>query len=210
MATKPAICTSVMRYQTYMNNLHKILEALSATGRQAQLLHPEQGIEEWCRITHETRQARRCMYFVGNGASAAMASHMAADFSKNCDCRAFAFNDSALMTAISNDIQYEECFAMPLTRFASAFDMLITISSSGNSPNVTKAIQRARELDLRIITLSAMQADNKSRTLGDLNFWIPASTYGLAEAGHQALLHCWLDTFIELYGNQKTRISVEP
>ena len=73
------------------------------------------------------------MFFVGNGASAMMASHMAADASKNGGFRAMAFNDQALMTAVSNDICYEQSFAMPLKRFANPGDMLVTISSSGNS-----------------------------------------------------------------------------
>jgi D-sedoheptulose 7-phosphate isomerase len=128
-----------------------------------------------------------------------MASHMAADFSKNCGCRAMAFNDVALMTAVSNDIHYEDCFAIPLARFANLGDILITVSSSGNSPNILNSIQRARSIDMKVITVSGMNPDNSSRGMGDLNFWIPADTYGLVEASHQALLHCWLDTFLELY-----------
>lgn len=186
-------------YSTYLEGLNMALRTLSVTYRNGQILSQEAGLLEWCRLCHEARLSGNTMYFVGNGASAAMASHMAADFSKNCNCRAMAFNDIALMTAVSNDIHYEDCFAVPLARFANPGDMLITVSSSGNSPNVIKAIERARTIDVTVVTLSGMNPDNRSRTLGDLNFWVPASTYGFVEASHQALLHCWLDTFLDLY-----------
>ncbi|WP_300160773.1 SIS domain-containing protein [Solidesulfovibrio sp.] len=192
---------SPTRYASYLDALHKALAAMAVTDGESRELPQEQGLLEWCAMCHEAKQADQTMFFIGNGASAAMASHMAADFSKNCGCRAMAFNDVALMTAISNDIRYEECFAVPLARFANPGDLLVTVSSSGNSPNVVRAIETARRLDLKVITVSGMKADNRSRRMGDLNFWIPAPTYGLAEAGHQALLHCWLDIFLELYGD---------
>jgi D-sedoheptulose 7-phosphate isomerase len=102
------------------------------------------------------------------------------------------------MTAVSNDIAYEECFAVPLKRFANPSDGLVTISSSGNSKNVIRAIETAKELKMKVITLSGMSPDNKSRKMGDLNFYIPADTYGIVEVNHQALLHCWLDRFMEI------------
>lgn len=187
-------------YSNYLDQLHQALQAMVATDAEGAVLPQEDALLRWCGRCRDIKISDATMFFVGNGASASMASHMAADFSKNCDCRGVAFNDVALMTAISNDIHYEDCFAVPLGRFASPGDMLITVSSSGNSPNIIRAINRARELDLSVVTLSGMDGGNRSRSMGDLNFWVPAQTYGLVEAGHQALLHCWLDTFLELYG----------
>lgn len=186
-------------YRSYLNGLYEALDAMVVTDREARELPQEQGLRQWCALCHEAKLKGRTMYFVGNGASASMASHMAADFSKNCACRALAFNDIALMTAVSNDLHYEDCFSVPLARFANPGDLLVTVSSSGNSPNILKAIQTARDLELDVITVSGMTADNRSRALGDLNFWVPAKTYGLVEAGHQTLLHCWLDTYLDLY-----------
>jgi len=186
-------------YRAYLDGLYEALDAMVVTDREARELPQEQGIRQWCALCHEAKLKGSTMYFVGNGASASMASHMAADFSKNCGCRALAFNDVALMTAVSNDIHYEDCFAVPLARFANPGDLLVTVSSSGNSANIIKSIQAARELSLDVVTVSGMRADNRSRTLGDLNFWVPAKTYGLVEAGHQTLLHCWLDTYLDLY-----------
>jgi D-sedoheptulose 7-phosphate isomerase len=67
------------------------------------------------------------------------------------------------------------------------------VSSSGNSANIVQAIESARKMGLTIVTMSGMASNNSSRALGDLNFWIPADTYGTVESSHQVLLHCWLD-----------------
>ena len=157
----------------------------------------DEGLAAWCEITRRVKDENATMYFAGNGASAMMASHMAADASKNGEFRSQAFNDAALMTAIGNDISYDEVFALPLARFADPGDVLVTISSSGNSPNVIRAIETAREMGLTVVTVSGMGPDNRSRQMGDLNFYVPAATYGIAEASHQVLLHCWLDRFME-------------
>ena len=186
-------------YSSYLANLDQALKSMEVTSADGKLVPQENGLLNWCSLCYQAKVSDQTMYFIGNGASATMASHMAADFSKNCECRAMAFNDIAMMTAVSNDIHYEECFAVPLARFAEPGDVLISVSSSGNSPNIIKAIENARALEMGIVTLSGMNPDNRSRSLGDLNFWIPADTYGLVEASHQALLHCWLDTFLQLY-----------
>ena len=173
------------------------LQKMQVTDYKGCQLNQEEGLFRWCEITRKVKESNATMYMVGNGASAAMASHMAVDASKNAGFRSMAFNDAAFMTAVSNDISYKECFAVPLRRFANPGDVLVTISSSGNSPNVIRAIETSREIDLKVITLSGMQPDNSSRKKGDLNFYIPASTYGIVEASHQVLLHCWLDLFVD-------------
>lgn len=139
------------------------------------------------------RRADRTTYLIGNGASASMASHMAADLAKNAQVNTQVFTDAALITALANDCSYEDVFAEPLAQRMRPGDMLVAISSSGNSPNIVKACRTARNLKGSVVTLSAMAAENKIRTLGELNFWIPADAYGLAETCHAALLHFWMD-----------------
>lgn len=187
-------------YQNYVNDLKKCLESVIVTTSGGTTLAAEDGLKTWCAMTGSIMKSNNTMFFVGNGASAMMASHMAADASKNGGFRALAFNDPALMTAVGNDISYEQVFAVPLKRYANPGDILVTISSSGNSPNVVAAIQAAQELGLKTVTLSGMKEDNKSRQMGDLNFYVPGMTYGMAECSHQALLHCWLDVFMEQQG----------
>jgi D-sedoheptulose 7-phosphate isomerase len=139
------------------------------------------------------RQRLRTVYLIGNGASASMASHFAADLAKNGHLHTQVFSDLSLITAISNDLGYEHVFAEPLRRRAQPQDMLVAISSSGNSPNLLKAVDVAHEKRLTVVTLSAMQPDNALRQLGDLNVYLGAKTYGLAETAHAAVLHHWMD-----------------
>lgn len=186
-------------YDRYIGELTDALRSLAITDREQNVLTHEEGMQRWMEITHALRLGQKTMYFIGNGASAMMAGHMAADASKNGGFRSLTFNDAALMTAVSNDICYEQCFSFPLMRFADSGDVLVAISSSGNSPNVVAAIAQATNMGLGCITLTGFGPDNKARTMGDLNLYIPATTYGLVEASHQALLHCWLDLYVESY-----------
>lgn len=191
-------------YSEYVAQIANALKGLVVTDRNHSPLTHDEGMRRWLEMTHELRLGRKTMYFIGNGASAMMAGHMAADASKNGGFRSLAFNDAALMTAVSNDICYEQCFSFPLMRFAEPGDVLTAISSSGNSPNVVAAMEQACTMGLKVISLTGLKADNKARALGDLNFYIPAATYGLVETSHQALLHGWLDLYIEAYPETRT------
>ena len=184
-------------YNDFIKQIKNVLDDMVVTEKDHSLSQ-EDGMDKWVALTHEAKQAGRHFYFVGNGASAAMAAHMSADAAKNGELKAQCFNESSFMTAIGNDIDYKEVFAYPLNRFANKDDVLITISSSGNSPNIIRAIEVAREKGMKVVTLSGMKEDNKSRNMGDLNFWIPSKSYGIVESTHQCLLHCWLDKYMEL------------
>ena len=183
-------------YHMYNREIARALEGLLTTGPDGQEMSDEAAFRRWVSMSRDVQGNRRTIYFVGNGASAAMASHMAADALKNGELRAMAFNDAPLLTAVSNDIAFEQCFAEPIRRFGLRGDLLITISSSGNSGNILQAIESARERHIRVVTLSGMKPDNKSRSLGDVNFYVPARTYGIVECAHQILLHCWLDLYM--------------
>lgn len=156
----------------------------------------DQGLVQWCDLTNQVHLKNQQIFFFGNGASAAMALHMSADAIKNADLKAFCMSNLALLSAIGNDIHFDQSFSLPLKRFAVANDLLVTISSSGNSPNIINVIKEARDLGLKIVTLSGMSPQNSSRLLGDLNFYVPANRYGIIESVHQALLHAWLDFYI--------------
>ncbi|KHK00284.1 putative phosphoheptose isomerase [Desulfovibrio sp. TomC] len=118
---------------------------------------------------------------------------MSADLAKNAHVHTQVFTDMSLLTAVANDISFAEVFAEPLRRCINPEDMLVAISSSGNSPNVVRAVNVARDAGAFIVTLSAMDSGNSIRTMGDLNYWLPARTYGLAETSHAAILHYWMD-----------------
>ena len=153
----------------------------------------DQAFALWCQSTEEVRKAERIIYLIGNGASASMASHFAADLAKNADLHTEVFTDISLITAVANDIAYDMVFVVPLRRRLKRGDMVVAISSSGSSPNVVKAAEFAASQDATVVTLSAMQPTNALRRIGTLNFWLPAETYGIAETGHAAILHYWMD-----------------
>ena len=135
--------------------------------------------------------------FIGNGASAAISSHIATDFLKNGRIRAIAFNDSTLLTCISNDIGYEHVFEKPIEMFADEGDVLFAISSSGRSENVLRGVRAARTRKCRVITLSGFDSDNPLFLLGDINFYVPAQSYGPVEIIHHSICHCILDVIMK-------------
>jgi len=175
------------------------LRDLAVTDRDGAALSTPEGFRRWLALTRERHTCARHIYLVGNGASAMLASHFAADACKNGGLSASTFNEPALLTATANDVAFDEVFALPLSRVARKGDLLIAISSSGNSPNILRAIDAARAAGMAIVTLTAKSADNRARQGGDLNFYVPAPRYGWAECAHELLLHYWLDQYLNLY-----------
>ena len=89
----------------------------------------------------------------------------------------------------------------PIARLARAGDLLVSISSSGNSPNIVSGSDQAIGMQLHTITLSGWNADNKSRSRGDLNFYVGAARYGWIESAHLLILHFWLDQYLNVHGS---------
>lgn len=151
----------------------------------------------WLRdITCEAKENAATLFFIGNGASASMASHVSADLAKNAHLHTQVFSDLALITAIANDMDYDQVFAEPLRRRMRSGDILVAVSSSGASPNIINAAKEARAMGGQVVTLTAMHPDNQLRKTGDLNFYVPGKSYGLAETSHAALLHHWIDIMV--------------
>ena len=180
-------------WQTYIDDLARVLAATSFIGRDGGELPADVGYARWRNLTLRVREQRRTVYMIGNGASASMASHFAADLAKNGRVHTQTFFDLALITAISNDISYEQVFAEPLRRRGEGGDMLVAISSSGKSPNILAAAAVAVDLGMTIVTLTGKDPANPLRGRGDLNLHVPAPTYGLTETAHAAALHRWMD-----------------
>lgn len=130
------------------------------------------------------------VWFVGNGGSSSIASHMAIDYSKNGGVRAMAFNDVAAITCMANDLGYHNIFAQQLEYHMRDGDVLVAISSSGKSPNIINAVKMAKS---DVITFSGFSPDNPLREMGDYNFYVPYSQYGIVEISHLAILHYILD-----------------
>lgn len=145
----------------------------------------------------EVKRTKRRMYFIGNGASAAIASHMAADWLKNAGIAAQCFNDGALTTCLANDMGYENVFAIPITAHARKGDLLVAISSSGESDNVLNGVDAAYRAGCYVVTMSGKKPDNRLRNLGDVAFYVPSDHYGTVEVCHHAICHAILDLVID-------------
>ena len=187
-------------FRDYTNEVAAKLHATVVTLRDGREVGQDEGIAEWVVAAKAVRDEKDgLLWFIGNGASATIAEHMALDAMKAGRFKTGSCSETSYLTAISNDVSSDDLFSFKLDRQFTANDMLITTSSSGNSPNVVKAIETCRKKGGFIVTLSAMKPDNKSRQLGDLNFYVPAATYGTAEVCHADLMHCWLDAFLDDY-----------
>lgn len=156
-----------------------------------------EAIDRLVQTALETHKQNKKLIFIGNGGSAAIASHMAIDYWKNGGIRATAFNDPALLTCLGNDYGYERVFEKPIEMLSQPGDLLIAISSSGRSPNILNGVKMAREKNCAIITLSGFKPDNPLRKMGDLNFYVPSQAYGFVEMTHLAICHAALDLACE-------------
>lgn len=186
-------------YIDYAKECYDALGMMEITNGQGIHIDQEEGMEQWIDLTRKINESNHTIFFVGNGASAMMAGHMSADSTKNGGMKSMFLSETSLVTAVSNDISYDEVFAFPLNRFAKENDMLIAISSSGNSKNIVRAIETAKEKGMSVVTLTGLKDNNKSRQMGDINIYLPGKTYGIVEVCHQAILHCWLDKYLDKY-----------
>ena len=146
------------------------------------------------------REKSHKIYFFGNGASAAFANHMALDFSKNGKILSRSLSDSAMLTALSNDYTYEQAMVEYLKiEGVTQHDLVITISSSGNSPNVVNVLNYCKENNIETLALSGLKENNKSIQSGKYSIYVPMKTYGMVECIHQVFLHSILDESMQIF-----------
>lgn len=130
----------------------------------------------------------------GNGGSAAMASHVAVDITKNAGIRAITFNEYDLITTLANDYGYENWISKGIDLYYDPGDVVVIISASGQSENAVKAAQKAKELGLKTITFSGFNNDNPLKNIGDINLWVDAQIYNIVEMTH----HIWLLAIVDM------------
>jgi D-sedoheptulose 7-phosphate isomerase len=178
---------------SYFEDLHVALENVQYTGPQGERLNRAEAYERTLKLAQEATGRGGKLMFIGNGGSAGLASHMAIDFTKNGQMPAMCFNDGAALTCMGNDFGYEEVFARQLHFHAHKGDVLFAISSSGASENILRAVAVARDRGCVVITMSGFKADNPLRALGDVNFYLGLSEYGMVEVAHTAMIHAVVD-----------------
>lgn len=139
--------------------------------------------------------ASRCVFSCGNGGSAAISNHLHCDHLKGCQTdtklRPRIISLSSMIetiTAIANDISYDDIFVYQLQTQADPGDVLITISSSGDSQNIVRAVEWARDNDVLVIALTGFDG-GRSAKLADINLHVDADNYGVIEDVHQSLMH---------------------
>jgi len=143
------------------------------------------------------------IFVCGNGGSAATASHFATDIGKGASYgkpvrfRVVALTDSmSTITAYANDVGYEVVFAEQLRNLAQPGDVLVTISGSGASPNVIRAIEAAQGIGLDVVSLTGFDG-GVSGPLADIHINVPSDHMGRIEDVHMALCHAVAFSFMD-------------
>jgi D-sedoheptulose 7-phosphate isomerase len=156
-------------------------------------------IDEIVQAIELAQNERRQIFVIGNGGSAATASHMMNDLCKGTlghkgdaswpRLRVIALTDNvSLMTAWANDSDYTRVFSEPLKNLAQRDDLLIAISASGNSPNIIAAVEAAKQIGVKVIGLAGF-GGGKLAKLAEICFVVPSDGYGPVEDVHMILDH---------------------
>jgi D-sedoheptulose 7-phosphate isomerase len=182
--------TGLGSYAHSIAALVRDVEVTTAEGERVDATDMVHRLADLARATHARGNK---LIFVGNGGSAAIASHMATDYSKNGNVRSVAFNDASMLTCLGNDLGYERVFAKQIELQARDGDLVFAISSSGRSPNILAAVDAALAARCAVVTLSGFTADNPLRRKGAFNFYIGSDRYGFVEIGHLTICHTVLD-----------------
>jgi phosphoheptose isomerase len=135
------------------------------------------------------------VYSCGNGGSAAIANHLVCDHCKGVATdtglrpRVHSLSTTVeVITAVGNDISFDEVFVYQLSQLARPGDALVTISSSGDSENIVRAVQWAKENGLPVISMTGFSG-GRSAQLADVNIHVQADNYGVVEDVHQSMMH---------------------
>jgi D-sedoheptulose 7-phosphate isomerase len=186
-----------MNSTQYLNQLNYIMMQMEFTDNYNQKMDREKILEQCIQLFRKCRTGSGRIFVVGNGGSAAIASHTAIDYLKNGGMATVCFNDGALLTCYSNDYGYENVFSKPIEGLATCNDILIAISSSGKSPNILNAAMEMSKKGGHVVTLSGFEPENPLRKKGDYNIYVPSFEYGMVELVHQIFLHMTLDLLME-------------
>lgn len=184
---------SYREFSGYTKELFDILTHVEVTRDSRERIPLENGVDEAISEILAKKRDGKKIIILGNGGSAAIASHLQNDLCKSVTVRSLVFNETPLLSALSNDIGYAEAFEILVELWAENGDILIAISSSGKSENIIRATTAAQRKSCWIITLSGFKNDNPLRSMGKLNFYVPKEDYGVVELGHSILTHYFSD-----------------
>ena len=176
-----------------VNSLEEHLEAIQA------LIDSRLGeIDATARLISAALGAGNKILLCGNGGSAADAQHIAAELVGRYEQERRAFpavaltTDTSALTAVSNDYGYEEVFARQVQALATAGDVLVAISTSGKSPNVVKAAEKARVIGCKTIALTGCSGEPLASHC-DLAIVVPSNRTSRVQEAHITIGHLWCE-----------------
>ena len=183
--------------KSYIDYLSSVLSNISLTD-----------IEKFVEVLLEARERESSIFFIGNGGSAATASHFANDIAIGTRTykkpfRAISLCDNqAVITAIANDDGYEKIFSQQLQVLLKKQDVVVAISASGNSPNLLDAIDTAKKMNTITVGISAFDG-GKMKEMVDVSLHVPTEKgeYGPAEDAHMVLDHLVSNYLMRLVRN---------
>jgi len=144
----------------------------------------------------DVKNRKKKIILVGNGGSCAIASHAIVDFTKQAAIRAVNLSDPSLITCFANDYGYDQWLSKAVEFYGDDGDLLVAISSSGNSENIVQAVSSARDYGMKVITFTGFDKCNRVKKLGDVNFWLDSFAYNIVENVHQIWLLAICDLII--------------
>lgn len=184
------VLPSAARYLSDIAALMAEIAAWDADGRERDF---DRAVSDAIAQVAGLADSGASLHLIGNGGSAAIASHMAIDFFNRGGIRTVNPPDAAALTCLGNDFGFDQVYARQIEGRFDPGDLLIAISSSGRSPDILNAVAAARGLSGTVITLSGFEAANPLSSMGDLNFHVPSDDYGPVELAHLAILTAILD-----------------
>ena len=181
---KKKISDSHEYYKNYVSIKNKLLNKINKN-------ELKNIIEEILTAVKKQKNIFSC----GNGGSASTAEHLSCDFSKgsctdtNLNIKVFSLNSNvSLMTAIANDISYDDIFSYQLARFGKPNDILLLFSVSGSSKNILKCAKEAKRKKIKIISFTGFNG-GKIKKLSKYNINFAANNFGIVEDCHLSIMH---------------------
>ncbi|MBC8346916.1 MAG: SIS domain-containing protein [Candidatus Marinimicrobia bacterium] len=150
-------------------------------------------LKEVANLIRSVNTDEKKIILCGNGGSAAMASHVSVDLTKAARIKAINFNEADLLTCFANDYGFNHVFEKAVEFYGNEGDLLILISSSGQSKNVIAAAKKAKELGISVVTLTGFKSNNPLKQLGEINLWANSNAYNIVEMTH----HIWLLSIVD-------------
>lgn len=187
-----------MDVKSYFENFYKIISKFYISDKYNHELDFTSSLPLIIGKILKIKNAKGSIYLIGNGGSSSIVSHVSVDLLNTCQIKAIPLTDNSQITCFANDYGYENVYSKPLGIFLSNNDLLIAVSSSGNSRNIINASTVASIKGCFVLTFTGFNQDNPLRKLGDFNIWLNSSNYGIVETGHALILHFLTD---QIYNN---------